>query len=48
MNKSMDMKRHEVQEQTAGDEGQMQVEFREVDPFNLWVSSSVGCYLLFV
>lgn len=46
MNKSMDVKRQEVQEQTAGDEGQMQVEFREVDPFNLWVSSLDGCYLL--
>lgn len=38
MNNSMAAKREEIVEQTSGEEGQMQVQFREVNPFDLWVS----------
>ena len=38
MNNSMAAKQKEIVDQTSGEEMQMQVEFREVDPFNLWVS----------
>lgn len=38
MSNSMAAKHKAIVEETSGEEGQMQVEFREVDPFNLWVS----------
>lgn len=45
MNNSMAAKHKAIVSDAAGEEQQMQVEFREVDPFNLWVSNiSCGPY----
>ena len=40
----MAAKQSEITQERYGEDEQMKVKFREVDPFDLWVSTVYGCH----